>query len=269
MRFLAPGEYLGHPAGLRWRPDVARDAHGAIVAPPVAPPVVWFPYGKMGQSTADVVLESAQGRFGPFAGQLLCGDLTLARLLRVDLESVGGRFQGACFPMLEGLDSGVNRLAFARDGSLFVGQTDRGWGSVGRFRQGLERVVWTGRTPCELLRVRAQPDGFRLEFTRPVDPASAADPGSYRLISYTYEHHAEYGCPELDPQPHAITGVEPIDARTVRLRVDRLRRGHVHELHLEGVRSGAYEDAAEPAGSPLLHSVAYYTLNEIPAPPAE
>jgi hypothetical protein len=217
----------------------------------------------MGQSTADVVLEESGGRFGPFAGQLLCGDQTLARLVRVDLERVGGRFQGACFPMLEGLDSGVNRMAFASDGSLFVGQTDRGWGSVGRFRQGLERVVWSGRTPCELLRMRLEPDGFRLEFTRPVDPATAADPASYKLSSFTYEHHVEYGCPEMDTQPHAIASAQVLDPTTVRLVVDRLRPGYVHELHLEGVRSGEYADAAEPAGSPLLHSVAYYTLQRL------
>jgi hypothetical protein len=269
MRLLAPGEYLGHPAGLRWRSDVARDESGAIVQPPVSPPVVWFPYGKMGQSTADVVLDDSGGAFGPFSGQLLCGDQTLARIVRVDLEKVNGRLQGACFPWIEGLDSGVNRLAFAPDGSLFAGQTDRGWGSVGRFRQGLERIVWTGCTPCELLHLRAEPDGFRLEFTRPIDPTSAADPASYLLTSYTYEHHAEYGCPEMDPQPHAVTSVDVLDERAVRLHVDRLRPGYVHELHLPGVRSGESTDAGEPPGSPLLHAVAYYTLNSIPGPSAQ
>jgi hypothetical protein len=37
-----------------------------------------------------------------------------------------------------------------------------------------------------------------------------------------------------------------------------LQEGHVHELHAAGVRSAA--------GSPLLHSAAYYTLNYIPEP---
>jgi hypothetical protein len=265
MKKLAPGEYLGHPAGLRWRDDVQRDASGAIVPPPNSPAVVWFPYEKMGQSTADVLLDTTNGKFGPFAGQLLCGELTLARLLRVDLEQVDGQWQGACFPWLEGLDSGVNRLAFASDGSLLVGETDRGWGSVGRFRQGLERVVWSGKTPCELARMRIEPDGFRLEFTAPVDATSAANPASYRLTSYTYEHHAPYGCPEMDAQPHAIAKVELLDAKTVRLHLDRLRPGYVHELHLDGLRSAEYTGAAEKAGSPLLHSVAYYTVQKIPA----
>ena len=48
------------------------------------------------------------------------------------------------------------------------------------------------------------------------------------------------------------------DGRSVRLVLSALAEGHVHELHLPGVRSAA--------GKPLLHPVAYYTLNEIPVP---
>jgi hypothetical protein len=42
----------------------------------------------------------------------------------------------------------------------------------------------------------------------------------------------------------------------VRLTISPLTKGHVHELHLDGVRS--------TEGLPLLHKVGYYTLNEIP-----
>jgi len=46
------------------------------------------------------------------------------------------------------------------------------------------------------------------------------------------------------------------DAKSVRLKFDVLTKGHIHELHLDGVRSAS--------GKPVLHPVAYYTLNEIP-----
>jgi len=46
------------------------------------------------------------------------------------------------------------------------------------------------------------------------------------------------------------------DGRRVHLQIDKLQRGHVHELHLPGVRSRD--------GQPLLHDAAYYTLNYIP-----
>ena len=31
-----------------------------------------------------------------------------------------------------------------------------------------------------------------------LDPVAATDPGAWSASSYTYAHHLEYGCPELD-----------------------------------------------------------------------
>lgn len=50
----------------------------------------------------------------------------------------------------------------------------------------------------------------------------------------------------------------PPDGLHLRLVVDKLVRGHLHELHLPGVR--------DRSGERLMHDVAYYTLNEIPKP---
>jgi hypothetical protein len=46
------------------------------------------------------------------------------------------------------------------------------------------------------------------------------------------------------------------DGKSVRLTLAPLTQGHVHELHLDGVENAK--------GQPVLHPVAYYTLNEIP-----
>jgi hypothetical protein len=77
----------------------------------------------------------------------------------------------------------------------------------------------------------------------------------------------------METRAHALASAELLDEKTVRLRVDAatgaLRPGCVHELHLDGVKSGAASDGAEPAGSPLLHAVAWYTLNEAPATDAQ
>ena len=68
---------------------------------------------------------------------------------------------------------------------------------------------------------------------------------------------AEYGSPEVDRTTPTIrsAAVAP-DGRSVRLVVDKLQEGHVHELRLPGVRSAKAQ--------PLLHPAAYYTLNSIP-----
>ena len=252
LSHLKQGSWHGHPSTLRWRDDLASPDQ----RPPRQPASVWFPYKKMGQSAADIALDTTGGAFGPFAGQFFVGDQTLASVMRVDLELVDGHYQGACFPFLEGLSCGVNRVAFAPDGSMIVGQTDRGWASIGRRRNGLERIVHTGVTPFEILRMRATETGFRLEFTGDVDPATAGDPASYAMSSYTYEYHPEYGAPEDDTLSLDVTAARVTGPRTVELDVANLREEYVHELHADGVR--------DADGRELLHAEAYYTLIHVP-----
>ena len=218
----------------------------------------------MGQSAADFLLappaDAPNGTaFGPFAGQVFVGDQTLATVMRVSLEVVDGFYQGAAFPFREGLDCGVNRLAWDQSGQMLIGQTDRGWGSIGRKRFGIQRLVWTGKTPFEVLDMRAAPDGFVLTCTQDLDPVMAADPGSYRMLSYTYEYHATYGSPEIESAPQAIVSAKLTGPRSVHLVIEKLRaggEGFVHELALPGVRSAA--------GEPLLHDQAYYTMQKVP-----
>jgi hypothetical protein len=149
--------------------------------------------------------------------------------------------------------------AWSPDGSLIVGGTNRGWGSRGSQPYSLERLVWTGKTPFEVERIAAKHDGFELTFTDPVDRATAVDPASYKISTYTYIYQQQYGSPEVDGTIPKINKIEAGgDGKTVRLYLDEMQEGHVHEFHLEGVRSAA--------GAPLLHAAAYYTLNYIPGP---
>jgi glucose/arabinose dehydrogenase len=230
-------------------------ALGAL--PEMVPPAVWLPYHKMGRSGTDLAVCAAGGKFGPFDGQFFVGEFTDAKVGRVFIEKVGGEYQGAAFPFLAGLTSGVVRVLFAPDGSLLVGMSSRGWSSLGTQAYGLQRVRWSGVTPFAIQEMRAQPDGFELVFTTEVDPASAALPSSYTLKSYTYLYSSAYGSAEIDALPLTVTSaVVSADRRRVRLRTDGLRALYVHELRAAGVRSAA--------GAALAQPEAYYTLNRIP-----
>ena len=225
--------------------------------PEMRPPAVWLPYNKMGRSGTDLAVCDQGGKFGPFDGQFFVGEFTDAKVSRVFLEKVGGEYQGAAFPFLSGLASGVVRVLFGPDGSLLVGMTSRGWSSLGLHSYGLQRVRWNGATPFAIREMRAQPDGFELVFTAEVDPATAGATASYSLKSYTYLYSSAYGSAEIDVQPLPVTGATvSADRRSVRLKVDGLRALYVHELRAEGVRSAA--------GAALAHPDAYYTLNRIP-----
>ncbi len=225
--------------------------------PQLKPPAVWFPYKKVGQSATDILLDESQGKFGPFAGQFFVGEFTQAGINRVFLEKVAGEYQGACFPFRSGFASAVLRMAQGTDGSIFVGLTNRGWSSLGSAAYGLQRLVWTGKTPFEIQEMRAKPDGFELVFTKPVDPKTAGELGSYTMKSYTYLYHETYGSDEIQNQTLPIRAANvSADGKRVRLIVAGLRELFVHELSAPGVR--------DQTGKPLLHSQAYYTLNKIP-----
>ncbi|MCB9782290.1 MAG: hypothetical protein H6751_04935 [Candidatus Omnitrophica bacterium] len=219
-------------------------------------PAVWFPYRKAGMSATDIACDTTGGAFGPFQDQMFVGDFTEAKIHRVFLEKVRSEYQGACFPFRSGFQSAVVRMTWGKDGCLYVGETNRGWNSIGTASYGLQKVSWNGETPFEIKEMRTKPNGFLLTFTQPLDPASAGNPESYRMSSYTYEYHPQYGSDEIDTNQLKVLSVElKPDRRSALLEVEGLRRYYVHELHAEGVRS--------EGGEPLLHPEAYYTLNNL------
>ena len=225
--------------------------------PILKPPAVWLPYKKVGQSATDIMMDASDGKFGPFAGQLFVGEFTQSSINRVYLEKIEGEYQGACFPFRDSFASAVLRLVQGHDGSVFVGLSNRGWSSLGPASYGLQRLVWTGKIPMEIKEMRAQPDGFELVFTKPVDKQTASDLNSYALSSHTYRYQSQYGSDEILEQPLRITSADvSADGYRVRLMAGPLRQHFVHSLNAKGVRS--------IEGEKILHANAYYTLNRIP-----
>jgi hypothetical protein len=274
MHHIREGEWYGHPVALRWVPDSPfaskfpakypsgmlfdgqKGATGIAGEVPFTKPCIQFPYGRMGQSQSEPIWDTTAGKFGPFAGQCLVGDQTNANILRVDLQKVNGRFQGAAFPFRSGFECGINRMTFGPDGSLYVGMTNRGWGSRGGKPYGLQRLVYTGTLPFEIQTMKLTKDGFDLTFTKPLDPATVDKLTAYNLVSFTYNYFATYGSPEVDRRAEKVEAVKVADdKKKVSLSVGNLRKGRVYELRLEGVKSGDSD--------PVLHPEAYYTLNDL------
>ncbi|GIX04849.1 MAG: hypothetical protein KatS3mg114_0718 [Planctomycetaceae bacterium] len=273
LKHLAPGKFMGNPAGNRWYelPEVqavmgprppdptsgSRFLTEAEKIPQFEPPVILFPYKKMGQSASGIVCDTTAGRFGPFTEQLFVGDQTNSTVMRCDLERVQGHYQGACFPFLEGFASGCVALLLTPSGTLFVGSTNRGWASRGPAPFGLQRVTWTGKLPFEIVRMQALPRGFRFRFTQPIDAEAARRPESWRLQAYTYIYQAAYGSPEVDFFTPEIETLTPHDDQLgVDLLLREIKPGLIYEVVAHGVRS--------QQGEPLLHAEAYYTLNRLP-----
>lgn len=292
---LTKGSFTGHPAGLRWtdqpnspvkltteqlyakvdprqfkkegqyvKPEnIADEKNPAFfyqmkeIFPETRLPAVILPHGVLGISNAELIRDETQGKFGPFAGQVFVGDQGQSKVVRVVMEKVKGEYQGVAFDFRSGFQSGVLRMNWGHDGSMFAGLTNRGWGSAGTATAGLQRLVWTGKVPMEMKTVNAMPDGFEIEFTMPVDKKTAENLDSYIGRSYIYKYHAVYGSPVTNDEKLAIRGVKVSDdGKKVRVVIDNLRQYYLHEINVGGIRSAT--------GLPVLHSTAYYTLNNIP-----
>lgn len=292
---VTKGSFTGHPAGLRWtgrenspvkitteqlyaKADPRQiKREGQYIKPEnvadekdpnflyelkdqfagMRVPAVWLPHGVLGISNSEIIRDETNGRFGPFAGQILVGDQGQSKIMRVVMEKVKGEFQGVAFDFRSGFQSGVLRMNWGHDGSLYAGLTNRGWGSAGTTTSGLQRLIWTGKVPMEMKTVSARPDGFEIEFTYPVDKKTAEDLDSYYGRSYIYKYHPVYGSPTVDEVKMNIKGVKVSeDGYKVRVVIDNLRQYYLHEIMLPGIKS--------KDGLPVLHNTAYYTLNNIP-----
>ncbi|MCS7468458.1 hypothetical protein NZK35_17535 [Stieleria sp. ICT_E10.1] len=275
LKVLEPGGFMGHPASFRWY-DLAENLEKPKVEPntpsrlmterrrvkELVPYAVVFPYIKMGRSISGFMVDRTGGKFGPFEDQIFIGDFSLSVVMRATTEKINGVWQGACYPFREGLATGLLACQFTPQGDLIVGGTNRGWPVRGPREFAIQRLDWTGIVPFEIKQLNALPEGFRVTFTKPVDPDIASQPESYRLTTYTHLYRQGYGSPEVDHTTPTVThAMVSEDGLTVQLKVDGLVQGHVHDFDFQAIR--------EPNGGKLVHTRAYYTLNEIPKRPSD
>jgi hypothetical protein len=272
LKHLKQDAFLGHPASYNWYPYVEGldapalepESNSRLLVEKkrvkeLVPPAVLFPYIKMGRSISGFRLDDTKGKFGPFENQLFFGDYTLSLIMRATTEEVNGVWQGACYPFREGLSTGIMNVEFTPKGQLIAGgfTTNRQWPVRGEKPFAIQRLDWTGVMPFEVREINIRPDGFLLNFTLPVDKAVAVDVASYALTTYTHVFSAGYGSPEVDhTTPVVKSAVVSEDGLQVRIVVEGIQESHIHDFDLAKIRG--------VDGQALLHTKAYYTVNEVP-----
>lgn len=257
---VQPGEWHGHPPSLAWEEGI--DIIPLAIPVPVldrmrVKEIVQFPNSVLANSPTQPIFDYTGGKFGPFEGQMFVGEMNHPVIVRVMLEEVNKQLQGAVAPFIEGepLRLGSNRMAFAPDGSLWVGHTDHGW--LGD--KGITRIEWTGEMPVDVLTMNLTRNGFDLTFTKPIDRQVASQLATYAFERYYYEYSINYGSPQHDKQPVSVERVSVSDdGLRVSLELEELVPGYVYELNFQGL--------VDAQGTPMANTRIYYTLNQLLQP---
>ena len=255
--------FYGHAESLKWEPGFVT---GSLTPEKLwqryKAPAVVFPHGLLGVSAGEPVWDLTAGKFGPFRDQVFVGDFTNL-VIRVELQKVGGAYQGVAFPFLgrsedpafatgDRLEQGGIRMAFAPDGSLYIGLTS-GWGAG---TIGLQKVTWDGQVPAEVLSLQLTERGFALRFTEPMDRATVLSLAKHDLRIFRYYYQVKYGSPPIDEARLKVSEVRVApDGLSAELIVPELKAGFVYEFELGGLRTLSGEALANP--------IAYYTANRL------
>jgi glucose/arabinose dehydrogenase len=169
-----------------------------IVAMPRSGPTIGIPHPWVRsvngicflETPAALLIVTGQKLFGPFEGHLIGCEASTRQLIRMSLQRVGDRYQGAAYPFTISPPRGTNTLLrplvaqVATDGAILVGSVhDSAWGA-GRNVGEIVKLRFRGPLPVGIAEMRAVEYGFELEFTGPIDRAKATDLANYRLVSY-------------------------------------------------------------------------------------
>jgi hypothetical protein len=257
---VVKGRFYGHPSSLADDPSFAGKNLNRISEEEYdhlrQRPAIYLPHGELASSPGEPIFNETGGKFGPFEDQVFIGDQTKSNEMRVWLERVGGEYQGVVFDFVDPLQCGVIRNRFAPDGSLWIGQTGRGWRSVGEKTFGLQRIRWDGKTvPMEMSSVSLTKKGFRIQFTKAIDRDAAGKAANYAIKHWGYLYQAEYGSPKVGLTELSPTSVQvSSDGMAVELELPLVKE-RVYQLTLSNIVGADSAAMTNPTG--------YYTLNRL------
>jgi cytochrome c len=222
--------------------------------PPMAMPAIWMPENEAANSPSQPVLVPD----GPYKGQMLHGDVTAGGIQRDFIQKINGEYQGCVFRFTQGLETGVNRLCFGKDGALYIGGLGLigGWSYNGK-QWGLQKMKYNGKPVFEMLAIRAVSNGFDIEMTAELAPEAESQLKKLVVEQWWYKPSPNYGGPKMDVEKLKIKKLTiSNDRRVIHLELSGLKKNHVIYFHLPRMKS--------KSGQEIWSTESWYTLNNIP-----
>lgn len=253
------GGFYGHPGSLVWTDGW--DKGNPFMLPSDSldkmreKAAVLFPHNIIANSPTQPVLIKNHKKLKAFDGQFIVGEMNQERLVRVMLEEVNGVIQGAVTPFIDGngLRKGNNRLAFAPDGSLWVGQTDHGW--LGD--RGIQRISFLDKVKFDIVKVSLIENGFDIIFTEPLELDHSVDLSNYvNIRRYNYHYHQKYGSDVTNLKQLPTHSYKLLDrGKKLQIHLKEITPSFVYEITLDSIFNKEKTDT-------LLNKVIAYTVKE-------
>ena len=252
-----PGNKLVHLQSKAFYEFRSRPPWHPFDRPIATPPAVWLPHTEIAMSPTEPSLLPQS--WGPYAGQVLYGDVTFGGLQRVFLEEVEGVMQGAVFPFSQGFRHLFNRLTFTPEGELYAGGIARGNNpEFIKDVSGLTRIRYTGKKVFEPLAGRLRSNGIELEFTEQLAPGAGWNPAGYYVTQWGYQATQSYGGQKVRHRRADVrSATVSADRRRVFLELPELVENEILRIRLP-------QSLQSAAGHSLWIGELWYTVNRIP-----
>ncbi len=236
---------------------------------PEYPPAIWIPYGSISYSPLRPVLLKK----GPYAGQMISGDVYRGGILRYFLERVNGEYQGSVFPFMNGgsngIPYGIHQFLHTSLGDLIgigIGNGCAGqggeyiWSFKGSCR-GMHLFSYTDQTPFEMKAIRSTSTGFQIEFTQPAS-AEAGLVANYKVQTTVFTPVQSYGADAATNDNNISIEITDVrlsdDGLFAEIKLSSLETRRMYAITLNGITS--------QKGEMPNANVAYYTLNQVALP---
>jgi cytochrome c len=220
-------------------------------------PVVWLPQDEIGNSPSQPGILKQ----GIYKDQMIHGEVTHGGLKRVFVEEINGKLQGGVFRFTQGIEAGVNRIAWDNKGeNLYIGGIGNpgNWQHSGTQWYGLQRFSFNGKSTFEMLAVRAKSNGVEIEFTEPIANNYGNRAEDYDIKQWYYKPTENYGGPKMDETKLAVKSVNVSkDRKKVFLELGGMKAKHVVYVHLAGT-------FISQKNQELWSTECWYTMNAIP-----
>ncbi len=234
-------------------------------------PIFWLPHNYDVDNSSGGQVWVKSDKWGPFNGQMLHTSYGAGILFKCFSEEVDGVLQGGAVRFPVNFDSGVMRGRFRpQDGQLYLVGLNV-WQSnnkMGQNKRGIfQRVRYTGKPAHLPTSVKVNKKSLVVEFTDPLDFASAADAQNYSVDRWNYKWTQAYGSPEFkisdsEQKGHDVVEVKSAkvsaDGRTVTLEIDDLKPVMQMRIRYQLKSMDGQE----------LKSEVYHTINRIPGGPS-